>query len=66
MIHLFPPHVDEIRARIPDTVRQVDVLYGNIEDAIPAEAKEAARPGSSRWRKKPELGDTSLWVRLTP
>ncbi|MBV8608743.1 MAG: hypothetical protein JO034_14935, partial [Singulisphaera sp.] len=40
MIHFFPPHIEKIRARIPETARQVDVLCGNLEDAIPADAKE--------------------------
>jgi len=43
MIHFFPPHIEKIRARVPDTVRQVDVLCGNLEDAIPADAKDAPR-----------------------
>ncbi len=64
MIHFFPPQVDKIRARIPETARQVDVLCGNLEDAIPAEAKEAARNGFIEVAKKTELGETSLWVRV--
>ncbi len=64
MIHFFPPHVDKIRARIPETARQVDVLCGNLEDAIPAEAKEAARSGFIEVARKTELGYTSLWVRV--
>ena len=43
MIHFFPPHIDKIRAKIPETAKQVDVLCGNLEDAIPVDAKEAAR-----------------------
>ena len=42
MIHFFPPHIEKICARVPETAKQVDVLCGNLEDAIPAEAKEAA------------------------
>jgi hypothetical protein len=43
MIHFFPPHVEKIRARIPEMAKQIDVLCGNLEDAIPIDAKEAAR-----------------------
>jgi malyl-CoA/(S)-citramalyl-CoA lyase len=42
VIHFFPPHIDKIRAKIPETAKQVDVLCGNLEDAIPIDAKEAA------------------------
>jgi malyl-CoA/(S)-citramalyl-CoA lyase len=64
MIHFFPPHVEKIRARIAETARQVDVLCGNLEDAIPADAKEAARTGFIEVAQKTELGETSLWVRV--
>ncbi|HBC53151.1 MAG TPA: CoA ester lyase, partial [Alphaproteobacteria bacterium] len=45
MIHFFPPHVDKVRGKVPEIAKQVDVLLGNLEDAIPADAKEAARAG---------------------
>ena len=47
MIHFFPPHIEKLRARVPDMVKQVDVFLGNLEDAIPADAKEAARAGGN-------------------
>ena len=45
MIHFFPPQIEKVRAKIPDLIPQVDVLLGNLEDAIPASDKEAARDG---------------------
>ena len=45
MIHFVPPHIEKVRAKVPELVRQVDVVLGNLEDAIPADAKEAARDG---------------------
>ena len=45
MIHFVPPHNEKIRAKVPDMIREVDVVLGNLEDAIPADAKEAARAG---------------------
>ncbi len=45
MIHFVPPHIDKVRAKVPELVGQVDVILGNLEDAIPADAKEAARRG---------------------
>jgi malyl-CoA/(S)-citramalyl-CoA lyase len=49
MIHFVPPHLEKVRAKVPELARQVDVVLGNLEDAIPVEAKEAARKASSRW-----------------
>jgi malyl-CoA/(S)-citramalyl-CoA lyase len=45
-------------------VRQVDVVLGNLEDAIPADAKEAARKGFIAMAKAIEFGDTGLWTRV--
>ena len=45
MIHFVPPHIEKVRAKVPELVHQVDVVLGNLEDAIPADAKEAARDG---------------------
>ena len=36
MIHFFPPQNEKVRAKIPELIPQVDVLLGNLEDAIPA------------------------------
>jgi malyl-CoA/(S)-citramalyl-CoA lyase len=64
VVHFFPPHVEKIRARLPETARQVDVLCGNLEDAIPIESKEAARAGFIQGVQQSDLGDTALWVRV--
>src|SRR3974390_744465 len=45
MIHFVPPHIEKMRQKVPELIRQVDVVLGNLEDAIPADAKEAARRG---------------------
>jgi malyl-CoA/(S)-citramalyl-CoA lyase len=37
------PHIEKLTARVPDLAKQVDVVLGNREDAIPVDAKEAAR-----------------------
>jgi malyl-CoA/(S)-citramalyl-CoA lyase len=64
MIHFVPPHIEKIRARVPDMAKQVDVLLGNLEDAIPADAKEAARAGFIEMAKATDFGDTALWTRV--
>jgi malyl-CoA/(S)-citramalyl-CoA lyase len=64
MIHFVPPHLDKLRAKVPELARQVDVVLGNLEDAIPVEAKEAARRGFIAMAKATDFGDTGLWVRI--
>jgi malyl-CoA/(S)-citramalyl-CoA lyase len=64
MIHFFPPHVDKIRARLPETAREVDVLCGNLEDGIPADAKDAARAGFIEAAGSADLGGAALWTRV--
>jgi malyl-CoA/(S)-citramalyl-CoA lyase len=64
MIHFVPPHVDKMRAKVPDIARQVDVVLGNLEDAIPVDAKEAARAGFIAMAKAIDFGTTGLWTRI--
>ncbi len=64
MLHFFPPQVEKVRARIPDLIGQVDVLVGNLEDAIPADAKEAAREGLIAAGKANDFGGCGLWTRI--
>jgi malyl-CoA/(S)-citramalyl-CoA lyase len=64
MIHFVPPHVEKMRAKIPEIVKQVDVVLGNLEDAIPADAKEAARKGFIEMAKSTDFGLTGLWTRM--
>src|SRR5713226_1163794 len=64
MIHFVPPHVEKLRAKVPELVGQVDVLLGNLEDAIPADAKEAARRGFIAMAKAVAFGATGLWTRI--
>src|SRR6516162_3395866 len=64
MIHFVPPHVEKMRAKVPELVGQVDVVLGNLEDAIPADAKEAARRGFIEMAKATDYGQTGLWTRI--
>ncbi len=63
-IHFFPPHVEKMRAKVPSMIEQVDVLLGNLEDAIPVEAKVPARAGFIEVAKATDFGDTGLWTRV--
>jgi malyl-CoA/(S)-citramalyl-CoA lyase len=66
MIHFVPPHLEKVRAKVPEIAATVDVILGNLEDAIPADAKEAARSGLVEMGKATDfraLG-TGLWTRI--
>jgi malyl-CoA/(S)-citramalyl-CoA lyase len=64
MVHFVPPHIEKLRQKVPDLIRQVDVVLGNLEDAIPAEAKAAARRGFIEMAKANDFGATGLWTRI--
>src|SRR5262244_1459287 len=64
MIHFVPPHNEKVRAKVHELVRQVDVVLGNLEDAIPVEAKQAARKGFIEMAGKVDFGSTGLWTRI--
>jgi malyl-CoA/(S)-citramalyl-CoA lyase len=64
MIHFVPPHIEKMRAKAADLARQVDVVLGNLEDAIPVDAKEAARRGFIEMAKATDFGATGLWTRV--
>jgi malyl-CoA/(S)-citramalyl-CoA lyase len=64
MIHFVPPHIEKVRAKVPELIAQVDVVLGNLEDAIPADAKEAAREGFIAMARANDFGATGLWTRI--
>jgi malyl-CoA/(S)-citramalyl-CoA lyase len=64
MIHFVPPHIEQVRAKVPELVSQVDVILGNLEDAIPVDAKEAARAGFIAMARSCNFGATGLWTRI--
>jgi malyl-CoA/(S)-citramalyl-CoA lyase len=64
MIHFVPPHVEKMRAKVPDLISKVDVVLGNLEDAIPASAKEDARMGFIQMASENDFGQTGLWTRV--
>lgn len=64
MIHFVPPHIEKMRNKVPDLIRNVDVVLGNLEDAIPADQKQAARQGFIQMARDNEFGTTGLWTRI--
>ncbi|MCU1685618.1 MAG: CoA ester lyase [Amycolatopsis sp.] len=64
MIHFFDPSNEKMAAKVPDLARKVDVLLGNLEDAVRADRKEAARDGLVAIAKATDFGATQLWTRV--
>jgi hypothetical protein len=64
MIHFFDPSNPKMVAKVPDIAPKVDVLLGNLEDAVAAPNKEAARAGLVEVAKTVDLGGTQLWTRV--
>lgn len=64
MIHFVPPHIEKVRAKVPELAGKVDVVLGNLEDAIPADQKLAARQGFIEMARATDFGATGLWTRI--
>ena len=64
VIHFFPPQLEKVVAKLPEVIPTVDIILGNLEDAIPMADKEAARRGFINVAKTVPMGDTQLWTRV--
>ena len=64
MIHFLDFSNEKMVAKVPDIAQTVDILLGNLEDAVPVERKLAARAGLIRVGREMELGETQLWTRV--
>jgi len=65
MIHFFDPSNPRMAAKVPQLVGTVDVLLGNLEDAVRADNKEAARAGLVDIARSTDFGEhTQLWTRV--
>lgn len=63
-IHFFDPGNPKMAAKVPDMVGKVDVLLGNLEDAVKAENKEIAREGLVKIGQEVDFGPTQFWTRI--
>jgi malyl-CoA/(S)-citramalyl-CoA lyase len=67
-IHFFDPSNEKMAAKVPQMVGggsgRPDVLLGNLEDAVRADRKEAARHGLVRIARETDFGPTQLWTRV--
>jgi len=64
MIHFLDFSNEKMVAKAPAIASKVDILLGNLEDAVPVERKQAARAGLITVGREMDLGDTALWVRI--
>ncbi|WP_300676118.1 CoA ester lyase [Nocardioides sp.] len=63
-IHFFDPSNPKMVDKIPQMVGTVDVLLGNLEDAVKADNKVAAREGLVTIAQGTDFGPTQLWTRI--
>jgi malyl-CoA/(S)-citramalyl-CoA lyase len=63
-IHFFDPSNEKMATKVPQLIGTVDVLLGNLEDAVKADRKEAARAGLVRIAQENDFGPTQLWTRI--
>jgi malyl-CoA/(S)-citramalyl-CoA lyase len=66
MIHFVPPHLDKVRAKVGEMAKGVDVVLANLEDAIPADAKDAALAGAIEMGQTVDFAGLGVgfWVRI--
>src|SRR5258705_10886326 len=64
MIHFLDFSNEKMVAKVPDIAPTVDILLGNLEDAVPVDRKEAASAGLIKVGREMELRDTALWTRV--
>jgi malyl-CoA/(S)-citramalyl-CoA lyase len=64
MIHFFDPSNAKMAAKVPEIAKKVDVMLGNLEDAVAADKKLEAREGFIQIAKSSDFGDTQLWTRV--
>src|SRR6478752_2212961 len=64
MIHFLDFSNEKMVAKVPDIAPTVDILLGNLEDAVPVDRKVAARDGLVKVGRDIDLGETQLWTRV--
>jgi malyl-CoA/(S)-citramalyl-CoA lyase len=64
MIHFFDPSNEKMVAKVPSIAPKVDILLGNLEDAVQADRKEAARTGLVEVGRSWDQEGTQLWTRV--
>ena len=64
MIHFFDPSNSRMIDKMKDIIPTVDILLGNLEDAVASDNKIAARDGLVTIANANDFKDTMLWTRV--
>src|SRR5699024_8004755 len=64
MIHFFDPSNPKMASKVPEIAANVDIILGNLEDAIKSENKDNARQGLVQIARDTDFGSTQLWTRI--
>jgi len=64
MIHFFDPSNPKMASKVPEIAKKCDVMLGNLEDAIQADNKIAAREGLVKIGREVDFGSCQLWTRV--
>ncbi|PIE83679.1 MAG: CoA ester lyase [Candidatus Contendobacter odensis] len=64
MIHFFDPSNPKMAEKVSSIAKGVDIILGNLEDAVPIDRKEAAREGLVQIGKSTDFGNTQFWTRV--
>ncbi len=64
MIHFFDPSNPKMATKVPELATNCDVLLGNLEDAVRADYKVAAREGLVKIASDTDFGTCQLWTRV--
>jgi malyl-CoA/(S)-citramalyl-CoA lyase len=64
MIHFLDFSNEKMVGKVKEIAPTVDILLGNLEDAVPVERKQAARAGLAKVGREVDLGATQLWTRV--
>ena len=64
MIHFFDPSNAKMASKVPEIAKKCDVMLGNLEDAIQADNKIAAREGLVKIGREVDFGTCQLWTRV--
>src|SRR5579875_1000109 len=64
MIQFLDFSNEKMVVKAPEIAPTVDILLGNLEDAVPVDRKEAAFVCKQKTAYEIELGETQLWARV--
>jgi malyl-CoA/(S)-citramalyl-CoA lyase len=64
MIHFLDLSNEKMVEKVPAIAPTVDILLGNLEDAVSVDRKEAARAGLIKVGREMDMGETALWTRV--